>query len=71
MANQLLKDGASAYDSSPGWSEGNDYVKVLAAAGTKIGTYAPPNGVAEPASLALVAMALVGAGAVRRRSPRI
>jgi hypothetical protein len=54
----------SAYNSTLGgqtWTEGNDYVKVLA-----VGA-AVPTRVAEPGSLALIAAAGLGACVVRRR----
>lgn len=68
----------SAYNSTIGgqsWSEGNDYVKLNLVAGTFtcVNSNAPGcsnTQVSEPASLALVGAALLGAFGLRRRRPR-
>ncbi|WP_284616167.1 exosortase-dependent surface protein XDP1 [Aquabacterium humicola] len=64
----------SAYNNTYGgqsWSTNNDYVKLLSVSGVKC-TYncGPDQGVPEPASLALVALALVAGQATRRRKQR-
>lgn len=56
-------DGSASVDGS---TQRKDYVKVLTVAGTVPSGDAPP-GVPEPASLALVVAALVGAGGARIR----
>ena len=60
----------SAYNSNFGGSglgQGNDYVKLLAVAGTRYTPPPPPPGVPEPGTLALAGIALAGAWQVRRR----
>lgn len=61
----LVSAYSQSYGGKEGWTQHNDYVKVLSVAGHAVKP-PPPNGTPEPASLALFAVALLGVAGARR-----